>query len=274
MKRLEHQCETGHGGEVIETENMKILILGGTREARLLAEDPHFPQQARFIFSLAGVTQAPDLPQGQTRLGGFGGVEGLIAYLERENIAAVIDATHPFAARISHHAATACAATCRPILRLGRPAWQRQPGDHWVDVASMDDAVPALGVEPRRVLLTTGRQHVAPFIKAPQHYYFLRSIEPVSQDLPRFFETIIARPPFKLEDELALLTRLKIDVLVTKNSGAPAIAAKLDAARRLGLRVIMINRPLLPPIGEVSTVEGAIKWVARLASVHLESRQM
>lgn len=256
------------------TENIKILILGGTREARLLAEDPHVPQQARFIFSLAGVTQAPDLPQGQTRLGGFGGVEGLIAYLKRENIAAVIDATHPFAARISHHAAAACATTCLPILRLGRPAWQKQPGDRWEDAASLGDAVPALGLKPCRVLLTTGRQHVAPFMEAPQHHYFLRSIEPVSQDLPRFFETIIARPPFTLEDESTLLTRLEIDVLVTKNSGAPAIAAKLDAARQLGLRVIMINRPLLPPVEEVSTVEGAIKWVARLASADQKSRQV
>ncbi|UYH51222.1 cobalt-precorrin-6A reductase [Candidatus Kirkpatrickella diaphorinae] len=247
-------------------ENMKILILGGTREARLLAEDPHVPQQARFIFSLAGVTQAPDLPHVQTRLGGFGGIEGLIAYLKRENIAAVIDATHPFAARISHHAAAACAATCRPILRLGRPAWRKQPGDHWVDVATLNDAIPALGMASCRVLLTTGRQHVAPFMAAPQHRYFLRSIEPVSQNLPAFFETIIARPPFTLEDELALFTLLKIDTLVTKNSGAPAIAAKLDAARQLGLRVVMINRPPLPPIEEVSTIEGALQWVARLAS--------
>lgn len=176
-------------------ESMKILILGSTREARLLAENPHVPQQARFIFSLAGVTQAPDLPQGQTRLGGFGGVEGLVAYLKRKNIAAVIDATHPFAARISHHAAAACAATYRPILRLGRPTWQKQPGDYWVDVATLNDAVPTLGMAPRRVLLTTGRQHVAPFISAPQHRHFLRSIEPISQDLPAFFETIIA-PPF------------------------------------------------------------------------------
>lgn len=257
-----------------KAEDIKILILGGTREARLLADDPHVPQQARFIFSLAGVTQAPDLPQGQTRRGGFGGVEGLIAYLKRGNIAAVIDATHPYAARISHHAAAACAATGRPILRLGRPAWQKQLGDYWEGVESMNDAVPALGLKPSRVLLTTGRQHVAPFMEAPQHRYFLRSIEPVSQNLPAFFETIIARPPFTLEDELTLFARLKIDVLVTKNSGAPAIAAKLDAARRLGLRVIMINRPHLPSVAQVSTVEGAVKWVARLTSVNQESQQV
>lgn len=243
---------------------LKILILGGTREARLLCDDPRFRQRAHFIFSLAGVTQAPDLPHSQTRLGGFGGVDGLVKYLEREEIAAVIDVTHPFAAQISQNAVTACALSHRPLLRLSRAAWMRQIGDDWVEVASLDDAVQALGNAPRRVFLTTGRQHVAAFKAAPQHHYFLRSLEASPQDLPSYFETIIARPPFTYDAEVALLTRLDINVLVTKNSGAPSIAAKLDAARHLRLRVVMIRRPLLPPAEEVFAIGDVLAWVARL----------
>ena len=246
---------------------LRLLILGGTTEAsalaRLLAGDGRFAA----ILSLAGRTRAPILPPIPSRIGGFGGGSGLAAYLRAEKIDALIDATHPFAARMSANACDAAARTGIPLLRINRPEWQPVPGDRWLPVADMGQAAQALGDRPRRVLLTIGQQDLGPFAAAPWHDYVIRSVDaPASEALPPRAEIITARGPFAEPQERALLTDRKIDVLVTKNSGGSATAAKLAAARALGLEVVMVVRPVVPPASEVTNVQAALDWLAHQAA--------
>ena len=194
--------------------------------------------------SLAGRTSTPLAQAGELRVGGFGGAEGLAGFLREAGVDLVIDATHPFAARISANAVAAARMAGVPLIVLDRPAWARRQGDRWIEVARMTEAAVALGEAPRRVFLAIGRQEVAAFRAAPQHRYLVRSVEPVApEDAPVQAEYILSRGPFAESDENALLREHGIDVLVAKNSGGAATYGKIEAARALGLPVVMVARP-------------------------------
>jgi precorrin-6A/cobalt-precorrin-6A reductase len=214
------------------------------------------------VLSLAGRTVRPIQSGLPTRIGGFGGVEGLADYLRTVGVKAVVDATHPFAAQMSTNAVEACAAVEVPLARLSRPAWLPVPGDRWVVVPDIDAAAQALGPMGDRVFLTTGRQTLHAFAAMPDKTYLARTVDPIAEtpNLPRF-EHLQARGPFAAEAERDLMTRYRIDVLVTKNSGGKATAGKLSAARDLGLPVVMVDRPVLPPAHALASVDEAIRWL-------------
>jgi precorrin-6A/cobalt-precorrin-6A reductase len=233
-----------------------LLILGGTAEARELATALH-GAGAAVTSSLAGRVSRPRLPRGDVRVGGFGGPDGLAAWLRERGVAAVLDATHPFAARISASAARACPAAGVPLLRLERPGFAQRLGDHWHRVPDLPAAAtlaPELG---RRVFLTTGRGGLAAFAGC---WFLIRCVDPPPPPLPRRHELILARGPFTLRDELALIDRHRLDLLITKDSGGAATEAKLDAARERGLPVIVVDRPPRPPVATVGTVAEALSW--------------
>lgn len=222
-----------------------VLILGGTGDARRLAALLSEITSLKITLSLAGRTQQP-LPHAcAVRVGGFGGAEGLARYLRNEKVSILIDATHPFAARISANALAAATQIGKPLLVLERPAWQRVAGDNWIEVDSTIEAVAALGQQPRKVFLAIGRQEVAAFASASQHRYIVRSVDPIADDTlgPRA-DYILARGPFAEVDEIRLLTERSIEIIVSKNSGGSDTYGKITAARELGLSVIMIRRPL------------------------------
>ena len=238
---------------------MNLLLLGGTREARLLAERLAVRPGVEATLSLAGATRRPAASPLATRVGGFGGVDGLAVYLERHAIDRVIDATHPFAAAMSHHAAIACRRCGVALWRLARPPWRPGAEDDWIHVADLTAASARLDDLGRRVFLTVGARSLGPFADAPGRFWLVRSIDP-PEPPPAFddWRLITARGPFTVADESALLARHAIDVLVTKNSGAPAMRAKLDAARQRGVRVVMVERPALPAADAVfATVDAA-----------------
>ncbi len=222
-----------------------VLILGGTSEAsglaRLLGGDERF----RAVLSLAGVTRAPAPSPLPRRTGGFGGAAGLARYLREHKVAALVDATHPFAVRMGANAVEAASAACVPLLRLTRPEWRPGPDDRWRLVATTEDAAAALPRRPATVLLTIGRNDLAPFGANPAgHRVIVRSVDaPPEALLPAGARAVEARGPFGFEEELAFFRREAIDVLVTKNAGGDATRAKLDAARWLGVAVIMVRRP-------------------------------
>lgn len=195
------------------------------------------------------------------RVGGFGGVEGLAAYLRANGIGRVIDATHPFAAQISRNAIVACAMTGTPLLAVERPAWKPGPGDRWIPVPDMEAAVAALPARPSRIFLAIGRQNLAAFAARPQHHYLLRLVDPPDA-LPWPDCTVeVARGPFDEAGDRALLTRHRIAWLVAKNAGGTGAVAKLVAARALHLPVIMIARPVLPARAVVCSVDEAMRWL-------------
>ena len=239
-----------------------ILILGGTTEAaalaRLLAERPGIVA----MLSLAGRTQNPVPPPIPHRVGGFGGIDGLAAFLREHGVRALIDATHPFAERISANAVAAGRLTGTPLLALRRPAWRAEPGDNWTEVDDAAAAVRALGDEPRRVFLTTGRLELPAFLAAPQHFYLVRSVD-APEALPPRARLILARGPFAEEDELRLMREEQVDVVVTKNSGGSATYGKIVAARRLQLPVILLKRPGVADVETVVTAEEALAWIER-----------
>ncbi|WP_336761877.1 cobalt-precorrin-6A reductase [Asaia sp. VD9] len=239
---------------------MKILILGGTTEARLLCEALESRGLHHIIFSLAGVTISALPVPVETRIGGFGGIAGLARTLRDAAIDLVIDATHPFAAQMSRHAVEACALCALPLLRLIRPAWRPGTGAHWTHAPAIAEVPKALGETPRRVFLTTGRKDLDPFIDTP-HFYVVRSIERPPLPLPRRSLVILARGPFALDEEITLLRHHEIDCLVTKNAGSDATAPKLEAAKQLGIEVVMVDRPPLPPANECTSVEEALAWI-------------
>jgi precorrin-6A/cobalt-precorrin-6A reductase len=212
------------------------------------------------ISSLAGRTSAPLLPAGRVRIGGFGGVDGLVAYLREQKIAAIVDATHPFAATMTAHAVAAAGRTGVPLLVLRRPGWIEQPGDVWhrvPDLVAAAALVPELG---ERVFLTTGRQSIAAFAEVDGCWFLSRSVEPPNPPLPKRTEVLLDRGPFTVDGERDLLARHHIDVLVSKDSGGST--AKLEAARELGLPVVLVDRPPLPPATEAaSTVAAALAWL-------------
>jgi precorrin-6A/cobalt-precorrin-6A reductase len=244
---------------------MHVLILGGTGESRALATFLAARPGTRVTLSLAGRTAAPRLPACEIHTGGFGGAEGLAAWLAANGAGLLIDATHPFARVISGNAACAAEAAGIPLVALERPPWQAVPGDRWTRVADMREAARALGPAPRRVFLAVGRQEVAAFRAAPQHHYLVRSIEAVPpDDLPPAAATILARGPFPEADERALLSAHEIEAVVAKNSGGEATYGKIAAARALGLPVVMLDRPARPDA--VPTVEAALARLDQLAA--------
>lgn len=230
-----------------------------------MALDQHLADQApeiRAIVSLAGHTSDPRPLNLPVRVGGFGGIAGLRRYLVEEGVVAVIDATHPFAAIMPFHAQAACTAENVPLLAIRRQPWQARAGDDWRCVADMDAAVAALGSEPRRVFLTVGRLELPAFADAPRHHYLVRVIEPIGDRLPLHDVTVIQqRGPFHADDEEALMRRERVEILVTKNSGGDATVGKLVAARRLGLPVIMVERPAKPNVESVGHVDQVLPWL-------------
>ncbi len=242
---------------------LKVLILGGTSEARALALRLAEVPGLTALLSFAGRTQSVADPGVPYRVGGFGGVQGLVTHLEREGYHALVDATHPFAAQMSRNAARAAELLALPIVRLEGPAWTAVDGDCWRIVSRVADAPAALGRSPRRVFLSIGRLEVGHFREAPWHEYLIRAVDPFPPPLARA-RVISARGPFELADECALLQRERIEVVVSKNSGTPSTYAKIEAARRLGLPVIMVARPALPELETVSGVEAALGWLEAL----------
>jgi precorrin-6A/cobalt-precorrin-6A reductase len=243
----------------------RILVLGGTTEARalaeLLAERPEFDT----VVSLAGRTEQPRPLPVETRTGGFGGVAGLIDHLTQHKIDLLIDATHPFANQISAHAAEAAKAAGVPIFALCRPGWVRQADDRWVSVGSIAAAAIALGETPRRVFLSIGRQEAHQFSAAPQHFYLVRSVDPVEPPLAvPHCDYILATGPFTAEGEKDLFLYNRIDTLVTKNSGGTATYGKIEAARALGLAVIVIERQPPPGVRTVHDAGNAVELIDHL----------
>lgn len=246
----------------------RILILGGTGEARQLAARLAGRADLAVVLSLAGRTAAPLAQPVPTRIGGFGGVAGLAQHLRREAVDLLVDATHPHAVRISANAVAATRAAAVPLIRLRRKPWQRRDGDRWTVVETVGQAPAALGASPRRVFLTLGRNEVAVFAEAPQHGYLVRSVDPIEPPLAvPDASYLLARGPFAEEAERQLLQTHRIEVIVAKNSGGDATYAKIAAARALGIEVVLIEAPP-EQIEAVATVEAAVEAIHhRLASL-------
>jgi precorrin-6A/cobalt-precorrin-6A reductase len=246
-------------------ETPRILLLAGSSEASVLAKRLAAAPQVSVISSFAGRVKKLSLPPGEVRVGGFGGPEGLATFLTHERIAAVVDATHPFTAHMPQHVVLACQATNVPHLRVLRPEWEPENDDRWSvvpDLAAAAESLPTLGA--RRVFLTTGRQELVPFADADTDMWFLvRTIErPEPMPLSNT-EVVLSRGPFSLDEEIVLMRAHRVDTLVTKNSGGSAAAPKLEAARQLGINVVMVARP--PTIGPfVGTTDQALAWCMAL----------
>ena len=237
----------------------RILLLGGTTEASALARA--LAEAGRdAVFSYAGRTEAPVTQPLPTRIGGFGGVDGLISYLRAEKIDAVVDATHPFAAQMSRNAIEACARAGVPLIGLQRPAWRAGEGDLWTHVDDIDSAIAALPDQPARVFLAIGKQNLAGFAARP-HHYLLRLVDaPSAPPLPDC-TVVLARGPFDAAQDLALLQAHRISHIVAKNAGGAGAEAKLIAARSLGLPVILIDRPKLPARRVLAEVAEVMAWL-------------
>ena len=243
-------------------EQARVLLLGGTREAVELARALHDHPGVETTYSLAGRTRRPVPVPGAVRTGGFGGPGGLEEYLREAGIGLVVDATHPYAAAISTHAVAACGRASVSRLVLHRPPWVRKPGDRWIEVADSASAARALPALGEHVLLTVGSGGLDPFLRVPGVRFIVRAVEPpaVPLDAQRF-EIVLARGPFDFDSEYDLLASRGIDVVVSKNSGGCASRAKLEAARALGIPVVMIARPPPPPGEMVESVAEARAWV-------------
>ncbi|MGW0535142.1 cobalt-precorrin-6A reductase [Streptomyces sp. NPDC003032] len=248
---------------------MHVLILGGTTEARRLAELLAGEAGPRVTSSLAGRVAAPRLPPGEVRVGGFGGAEGMAAWLREHRVDALIDATHPFAGTISFNAASAAATAHVPLLALRRPGWVPGEGDDWHPVDSLARAARVLPALGERVFLTTGRMGLAAFAGDPELdalWFLVRSVDAPEPPFPARMEVLLDRGPFTLDGERELLRRHRVDVVVTKDSGGAATAPKLTAAREAGLPVVVVERPPVPEgIPVAATPEEAATWLRRFS---------
>lgn len=216
----------------------------------------------RAVFSYAGRVDRPRVQPVPVRVGGFGGADGLAAYLRAEKITHVIDASHPFAAQMSQNAVVACANAELPLVALSRPVWEPVAGDRWSGVADIDAAVASLAGAPQRVMLALGRMHLAAFAGQPQHHYLLRLVDkPETIPLP-FHDVVVSRGPFTVENDIALMKQHNIQLVVSKNAGGTGARAKLDAARELGIPVVMIARPALPERPELASPAEVLDWIA------------
>jgi precorrin-6A/cobalt-precorrin-6A reductase len=240
----------------------RVLILGGTTEARQLAGRLAGRGDLRVMLSLAGRTASPAPQPVPVRSGGFGGAAGLADYLIRERIDALIDATHPYAAMISANAAEAARNTDVPLVALLRPPWIAAAGDRWIEVRDVRDAIQTLGPTLRRIFVALGRNDLAPFQDAPAHYYLIRSVDPVDPPLRLpHVSYVTGRGPFGEADDRALMETHRIDTVISKNSGGAATYGKIAAARALGIGVIILRRPSAPEGPAVETVDEAIDWL-------------
>jgi precorrin-6A/cobalt-precorrin-6A reductase len=232
-----------------------VLVLGGTAEARALAA-ALADAGVHVVSSLAGRVRDPALPAGEVRIGGFGGVEGLAAWLREHGVAAVVDATHPFASTMTAHAVSATAAVGVPLVVLCRPGWPPDPDWTWAD--SLPAAAAALPTLGKRVFLTTGRTSLAAFADLDLEF-LVRCVDPPSGPMPRRVHVLLSRGPFTVDGERSLMREHGVDVLVTKDSGGPLTSAKLAAAREEGVTVLVVRRPPLPAgVEAVDTVEAAL----------------
>lgn len=238
-----------------------VLLLGGTTEASALAHalaDAGIPATLSYM----GRVDRPKPQPVPVRIGGFGGIPGLETYLRDHAISHVVDATHPFAAQMSGNAVAACAATGTPLIALTRPAWEPGPGDRWQRVSDIPAAVAALDGPPRRVMLAIGRMHLAEFAAQPCHHYLLRLVDEPREPPPLpHHTTVIDRGPFSAVADEALMREHAIDLVVSKNAGGSGSVSKLHAARALGLPVLMIDRPPLPPRLEVHAIPEVLAWI-------------
>ncbi|PPK61454.1 cobalt-precorrin-6A reductase [Actinokineospora auranticolor] len=238
---------------------MKVLVLGGTGEARALASALHGRPGFAVVSSLAGRVRDPRLPVGEVRVGGFGGPDKLAEWLAGAGIDAVVDATHPFAARISASAAEAAGKAGVPLLMLRRPGWPARPGWHWVsDLAEAAAVADGLG---ERIFLTTGRQGLSAFADSAR-WFLIRCVDPPEEPLPAKRLVLLDRGPYTVDTELALLRGHGVDVLVTKDSGGPLTVAKVDAAQEMGVPVVVVRRPPAPDVPVVGAVDEVLDWLA------------
>jgi precorrin-6A/cobalt-precorrin-6A reductase len=240
----------------------RILILGGTTEARGLAAALAGRADLAVTLSLAGRTASPAAQPVPVRIGGFGGASGLAAYLVAERIDLLVVATHPYAAVIAANAAEAAPAAGVPLLALRRPPWVPVTGDRWREATDAREAIGLIGEAPRRIFLALGRNDIRPFEAAPQHHFLVRSVDPIVPPLalPQA-SYITARGPFALADERNLLSAHAIEIIVAKNSGGEATYGKLAAARDLGIAVILLRRPSLPDGRSVTTIADAVRAI-------------
>lgn len=244
----------------------RILILGGTAEARQLAARLAPRRDLAVRLSLAGRTAKPAAQPVPVRIGGFGGAHGLARHLVTERIDALIDATHPYAATMAANAANAARAAGVPLIALRRPPWTALAGDRWIEVRDAQAAVAALGGTSRRVFLALGRKELAPFEAAPQHHYLIRTVDPVDPPLAVPSATYVTgRGPFTEIGDHALLREHRIEIVVAKNSGGGATYSKIAAARSLGLTVVLLARPPLPAVPAVTTIEEVEAWIDHAA---------
>jgi precorrin-6A/cobalt-precorrin-6A reductase len=244
----------------------RVLLLGGTTEASRLAK-ALADIGVDAVFSYAGRTARPLAQPLPTRVGGFGGIDGLMQYLRNERITHVIDATHPFAAEISRNAMAACKTAGVPLLAFEREPWTPEPADIWQSVPNLETAVAVLPAAPARVFLAIGKQHLGTFATAPQHHYLLRLVdEPDALPLANA-QAVVARGPFTVEEDEALLTAHNISHVVARNSGGEGAKAKLIAARKLRLPVILIDRPALPAPPKTDSLEHVLAWIGHRADL-------
>lgn len=239
-----------------------LLILGGTTEATALAHVLH-DAEITATFSYAGRVARPKRQPLNTRIGGFGGVEGLADYIRANAITHVVDATHPFAAQMSINAVAACAQTNTDLMALTRPKWEAQSGDEWRHVLDIRSAVAALNGPAQNVMLAIGRMHLDAFSPCPQHQYLLRLVDAPDGDVPLPNRHIIVdQGPFNVENDIALMRDHNIDVVVAKNAGGSGARAKIDAARILNIPIIMIDRPAIPDRPQGGTAQEVLDWLA------------
>ncbi|GAB4542482.1 MAG: cobalt-precorrin-6A reductase [Ruegeria sp.] len=238
-----------------------LLILGGTTEANALARAVADLGVAA-TYSYAGRVDNPRPQPLPTRVGGFGGAEGLARHIRDTGVTHVIDATHPFAAQMSRNAIAACQQTQTPLAALTRAEWTAAPGDQWQHVPDIASAVAALTGPPRRVFLAVGRMHLDDFAAQPQHHYLLRLVDEPGALPFDDCDVVVSRGPFTVEDDTALMRRHRTELVVSKNAGGTGARAKLDAARALGIPVLMIDRPRLPRRVELTSVPQVLDWLA------------
>lgn len=242
----------------LNTLRPRVLILGGTGEGAQLAERLAERIDLTVISSLAGRVSQPKLPKGPVRVGGFGGLDALASYLVNEKIKVVIDATHPFAAKISQNAELAASRTGLPFIALLRPPWRGLASDRWHEVPDFQNAAEFVDTKMGRVFLSIGRQELGSFSGCSNAWFLIRAIEEPTECLPPHCKVLLRRGPFELDEELQLLREHSINCLVSKNSGGPATYTKIEAARSLDIPVVMINRPIKHTVQAVETVDDAI----------------
>ncbi len=242
----------------------RILVLGGTRDARTIASGLA-ARGHQVHYSLAGGTQEPLLPTGcKNRRGGFGGVDGLVGWCLVQDIDAIVDATHPFAARMSRNAVKAAMMMNLPCLRLERESWHPSAGDNWTLYTRLDDMVLSLAdMSARRVLLAIGRQDVFRFAPLKQHYFVVRSVEEAPR-YPANSRAVLARGPFSQDEEMTLIRDEGLDLIIAKNAGGRSGQAKLSAARNLGCEVWLLEPPILPPASLAREPSEALAWAEQL----------